>query len=203
VAWCLALWLCIKGHSRFLPLGILLGLTLALELAAEWCIYWSCSFKWLYHIYVVIEYSLLCWYFIRASRTPYTPLIKYSIPVFALLSVIISAEVYHFKEFPGLNINLAGMFVSVICTGVLINLDSKIHNTIRGHPDFWIGCGLLVFYAGTFFSNGLYSYLMSLDRNHALQLFDVVNKPLNIILYSCLITGFVCAIPRKSSTLSS
>jgi hypothetical protein len=63
--------------------------------------------------------------------------------------------------------------------------------------------GWLTFFTGTVFSNGLYSYLQGLDREQALALFAIVNKPLNIILYSCNITGFICAAIQKSTTLSS
>jgi hypothetical protein len=122
--------------------------------------------------------------------------------MFAAVSAGLSANMYPVMKFPGLNINIEGMLLAVICTGVLFNLDSQAHPQIYQHPDFWICCGLLVFYSGTFFSFGLFSHLLALDEAHALKLFSVVTKPLNLILYGCLITGFLCAMPRTSISRS-
>ena len=157
------------------------------------------EFVWLYHLFVIIEYALLCLYFSNAMETKYRRVVLMSIPLFLVFSLSLSYWLYHFKNLPGININTEGFLVGIICAYVLMNLNTKVYPTILKHPDFWICCGLLIFFGGTFFSHGLYSYLHSLDRQQALRLFSIVNKPLNIILYSCLIIGFVCAIPRRSS----
>lgn len=179
-----------------------MGLTLVVELLAEWSIYSGYKFIWMYHVFVIAEYSLLCLYFIKVTVPKYGIYIRYSIIIFAAVSAGLSASMYPITHLPGLNINLEGMLLAVICSGVLFNLDSRLHPKIYQHPDFWICCGLLVFYSGTFFSFGLYSQLLALDERQALKLFSVVTKPLNLILYSCLITGFLCAMPRTSISRS-
>ena len=172
--------------------------TLGVELLAEWLIYHHKEFAWMYHVFVVIEYGLLCAYFYRvvASRA-WKKWIAWSIPVYAVVSIALSLYMYEPSDLPGQNINIEGILVSVMCALVLFNLDSRLHANITHHPDFWICCGLLIFFAGTFFSNGIFSYLMSLDREQARKMFSMVNKPLNLILYSCLIVGFICAKLRK------
>lgn len=115
------------------------------------------------------------------------------------ISLSISIWHYQFEDFPGANINTEGVFVCTICTYVLLNLDIHQYKAIHRNPDFWICLGLLVFFAGTFFSNGVLSYILDLDRERAFKLFSTINQPINLILYSCFIIGFLCAIPRKST----
>jgi hypothetical protein len=90
------------------------------------------------------------------------------------------------------------VLICIICTYVMLNLDIQLFDAIYKQPDFWISLGLLIFFGGTFFSNGLYTYLYELDPVQAKKLFNIINSPLNLIQYTCFIIGFVCAIPRKS-----
>jgi hypothetical protein len=197
-AWCLSLILVSNKHDRYLPLCLLMGVTLGVELLAEWLIYHHHDFAWMYHVFVIIEYALLGWYFYRVVASPvWQKWIVWSIPVYAAVSMALSVYMYEPSDLPGQNINIEGILVSVMCAAVLLNLDTKVHASMTRHPDFWICCGLLVFFAGTFFSNGLFSYLVSLDREQARKMFSMVNKPLNLILYSCLTIGFICAKLRK------
>jgi len=170
-----------------------------MELIVAWLYSKGLKFIWLYHFYAIVEYTLLCIYFIQVISLRYRLLVVYSIILFVLASASISYWYYHYKYFPGANINTEGVLICVICTYVLMNLDIHLFNAIHKHPDFWISLGLLIFFVGTFFSNGLYTYLSGMNRDLANRLFDIINKPLNLILYSCFIIGFICAIPRKST----
>jgi hypothetical protein len=174
-----------------------MGFTLAVELWADWSWRNGREFLWIYNVFVVVEYGLLCWYFKNIPRGVLKKYIGWSVVLFAVVSVVVSVSLYGFSKFPGQNINLEGILISFICAAVLFNLDSRLYPTISRHPDFWICCGWLIFFAGTFFSNGLLYYLMSMHVDHAKKIFESLNRPLNLILYSCLIVGFVCAIPRK------
>ena len=174
-----------------------MGLTLAVELWADWSSRRELQFLWLYNVFVIVEYGLLCWYFWKISGSWLKKYILLSIPVFAAISVVVSIRLYGFNKYPGQNINIEGMLLTVICAGVLFNLDSKVHASIIRHPDFWICCGWLIFCTGTFLSNGLLTYLMSLDHAVANRVFEMINHPLNLVLYTCLTLGFICAIPRK------
>lgn len=193
-----------KGQSRYRSLCLLLGLTLAVELTAEFLIAAKVDFTWLYHIFVVVEYSLVCVYFLQLMEARYRKIILFSIPVFACVSLGISHYMYNFRSFPGMNINTEGFLVCLVSSYSLLNLpEAKEYNRVVKHPDFWITVGWMIFFAGTFFSNGLYSYLYGLNREQALELFALVNKPLNLVLYSCLTIGFICAALPKYFTRSS
>ncbi|MBL7700398.1 MAG: hypothetical protein JNK79_19690 [Chitinophagaceae bacterium] len=199
MAWILSLILCMRGRRRYLPLCILFAITVSEELIVAWMVAKKLEFIWIYHIYALFEYTLLCLYFMQITPPKIRKLVRYSIPLFAIISLSISQWLYHYAVFPGANINTEGIFLCIICTYVLLNLDIHEFSAIHKNPDFWISLGLLVFFAGTFFSNGLFTYILDLDQQRALQLFSIINKPFNLILYACFIIGFLCAIPRTST----
>jgi hypothetical protein len=193
-----------QGNKRYRPLCLLLGITLLEELVADVLYNAKVDFTWIYHLFVIVEYGFVSWYFAGLVKEKYARIVWASIPAFAVYSASVSYWVYGFRSFPGMNINSEGLLVCIICSYILMNLpDVRWYDRLVKHPDFWICLGWLTFFTGTVFSNGLYSYLHGLDRDQALALFAVVNKPLNIVLYSCNITGFICAAIQKSTTLSS
>lgn len=174
-----------------------MGVTTAVELWADWSSRTGGSFLWLYHIFVIIEYVLLCWYFFTATVSKSLRIgIVCSVPIFIAGSLWVSHTFYGFEGFPGHNINAEGLLVWIMCTGVMFNLDTRQHARAVRHPDFWIVCGWLVFFVGTFFSNGLLNLLIAHSKDDGLRIFTIFNRPLNLILYSCLTVGFICAIRR-------
>ena len=182
---------------------MLLVATFIVELGAELAIAAKVDFTWMYHLFVVVEYSLISWYFSNIVDKKFRKVILGSIPFFVLVSLSISYWMYGFRSFPGMNINTEGILVSIISSYTLLNLpDATKYNRMVQHPDFWICFGWMAFFTGTFLLHGLYSYLHGLDRMQALELFTWINRPLNIVLYSCLITGFLCVILRKSTLRS-
>ena len=199
VAWILSIIVCMKGQRRFLPLCIVLTVQMAEELIVAWLHASGQEFVWIYHIYVVIDYTMFCIYFMPSISLKYQKWVILSIVIFAVASVCISYWYYRFENYPGVNINTEGVLICIICTYVLLNLDIQLFDAIYKHPNFWFSLGLLIFFGGTFFSNGLYTYLYELDPVQAKKLFNIINSQLNLIQYTCFIIGFVCAIPRKST----
>lgn len=191
--------LCMKGQRRFVPLCIVLTVQLAMELTIAWMFVRKLEFAWIYHIYAPFDYTLFCVYFMQLVSLKYRRWITVSILLFALASASISYWYYHFQTFPGANINTEGVLICIICTYVLLNLDIRQYDAIYKNPDFWICLGVIVFFGGTFFTNGLYTYLHEMDPVQAKKLFNIVNSPLNLIQYSCYTIGFLCALPRRSS----
>jgi len=157
------------------------------------------GFEWIYHLFNPIEYSVLCSYYLKAcnvSRLKGT--VAWSIPVFILFSLFISCFLYHFKSLPALNINVEGCLLFIIFTHLLFSLEVHINIFIYTIPDFWISVGILIFFGGVFVLFGLYSKLHYLDKIRTLELFDIITKPLNIILYSCFITGLIYSIRNEN-----
>jgi hypothetical protein len=187
-----------KGQRRFLPLCIVLTIQVAMEFTAAWMYVRRMEHEWMYHIYAPIDYTLFCLYFMPLVSPKYQRWITVSIPLFAVVSASISYWYYHFQTFPGANINTEGVLICIICTYVLLNLDIRRYDAIYKNPDFWISLGVIIFFGGTFFTNGVYTYLQEIDKVQAKKLFTIVNTA-NLIQYTCYIIGFLCALPRKSS----
>lgn len=177
----------------------MLTIQLAEELIVAWLFVRKMEFIWIYHIYALFDYTLFSIYFMQLVSPKFQRWIVASIILFVLISASISYWYYNFKSFPGANINTEGVFICIICIYVLLNLDIRRYDAIYKNPDFWISLGVVIFFSGTFFTNGLYTYLYQIDKQQAIKLFNIVNSPLNLIQYTCYIIGFLCAIPRRSS----
>jgi hypothetical protein len=155
----------------------------------------------LYHSFNIVEYPLLCAFLLYAVKQPKIKLaIQISILFYIITCFSISQFYYHFKNFPGLNINIEAIFLSLICTYILFNLEIDEERSILKNENFWISAGLLIFFGTTFFYNGIYTKLINIDTEKALDLFGLINRPLNIILYSSIIIGILCLQTNKKRT---
>ena len=188
----------LKGHKRYLYLAALMSLTLIVELYAEILGKKGYDFSWIYHAFNAFEYMLFVFFLLFSVKdSRIQKVIKYSIPIFVIGGLSISLLLYNFSGFPGLNINIEGFLLFLICTYILFNLEINSRQNILGHSEFWICTGILIFFGCTFFYNGIYTNIFNLDKATALRLFGVLNKPLNIILYSFIIIGTLCLKIRK------
>ena len=197
-AFLLSLITFLKGHKRFLILSILLLITSFVELLVLELIKKGLAFTWIYHLFNLLEYSLLSLFLMQSIKSPkIANAIKLSIPMFILVAFLISLFYYRFKNLPGININIEGLLLSVSCTYILLNLEIYRNQSILYCSNFWICLGILIFFGGTFFFNGIYRLIVNLDKTEALRLFSIINSPLNIILYSFIIIGILCLLPNK------
>ncbi len=191
-----------KGHKKYLGLSILLFVTTALEVYVRYCISHHIDFTYLYHAYIAIEYPVLCWFLLGAISSPNIKnVMRVSILVYIVVSLAISFFHYHFQDYPGLNINMEGFLQSVLCTYILFNLDVKAELSIVRNQYFWICSGILIFYGTTFFFNGVYTKILNIDADKALELFGIINIPLNIILYAFISIGIVCLLTNRKLTI--
>lgn len=195
--------ICYRTRSRkYILLAILLTATLFVELMAEVLYDKHQPFVWAYHGFVVLEYSLLCLYYLQSIGVTYARFaVRLSMPLFFVLSLGLSYFFYGFVSFPGLNIDIEGFLLFLLFTHLLFNLRDPEETSIYSHPDFWMALGPMVFFGGTFLFNGVYTRLFQMDRSKALELFGIINRPLNIFLYGSLITGLLCSI-RKTKSIS-
>jgi hypothetical protein len=174
-------------------LSILLFLTSAMELYVQYLISKQVDFTYMYHSFLVVEYPLFCWFLLDAIKPgKFSNAVKISIPVYMVISLLLSIFYYQFKGFPGLNINMEGILQSIVCTYVLFNLEVQEDRSILKNPYFWICSGILIFFGTTFFFNGVYSKVLNMDGDKALQLFGIINKPLNLIFYALILIGILC-----------
>lgn len=186
-----------QGGQAFFYFIVLLSTTLIVELLAEFFIKYKIKFVWAYHIYVVIEYALLCFYYAATPGSTQKWPVKKTVPIFAVFSLYVSQSIYRFQEFPGININTSGLLLFVLYTHLLFSLNVLGDMHFYKQADFWISIGILLFFGGTFLFNAIYWPLLEMDEKKALELFAIINKPLNLLLYGCIIIGLLCSIPKK------
>lgn len=190
-----------KGHKRFLILGVLLFITTSMELYVQYLIKKGIDFTYLYHAFIAIEYPLFCWFLLGAVKPgSFSNAMKISIPIYIIISLLLSITKYHFEGFPGLNINLEGILQSIVCTYILFNLEVQEDRSILKNHYFWICSGILIFFGTTFFFNGVYTKVLNMDNNKALLLFGIINKPLNLIFYALILIGTLCLLTTRKPT---
>ena len=182
-----------KGDKRFFYLAWLLGITLFVELMAEVLIRLNKEFVWAYHLYTPFNYAFFALYLRQyISSATVKKLIIFSIVLFFAVSYSLSGFLYDFNDFPGICITINGLLLTAISVYYIFNINQQEGLSFLKNPNIWIVIGILFFFGGTAFFNGVYTKLMNLNKARALNLFGIINKPLNISLYSCINIGLVC-----------
>ncbi len=100
---------------------------------------------------------------------------------------------YKLTDFPGLQMNLLGFLLISISLYVLLTLEPIYDIPIYKHPVAWICIGIIVFYTGTFFLNGIYNYLVETKSKSRILIHTIINNGLNCFMYSCFIVGLTCS----------
>ena len=118
-------------------------------------------------------------------------IVLFSIPVYVIVSIVLSIF-WGFQKYPGLQINIEGIFLIILAIIGLFSIEPKINNKITSIPFFWICVAVLVYYSGIFTYNGLYHYI---EQRSSLgsELGFYILKIFNYILYICLSIAFVCS----------
>jgi hypothetical protein len=201
-AFILSLIAFLNGYKRFGFISALMLTTSLVELTALYYINRNTDFTWMYHVYNVIEYTLFSLFLSGSVKSDgIKKIIWISIPAFIIIGQLISYYHYRFSGFPGLNINIEGLLLSIICVYILFNMEVIEDVSVFKNYNLWICSGIFIFFGTTFFYNGVYTKIAHLHGDRALILFGIINRPLNIILYSLIITGILCLpISRKSIT---
>ena len=199
---CLGIYVIRKGNKKYKFITWLLGITLFVELLAEVLIKIKIEFVWAYHLYTPFNYALLALHFKQFFvNKGVKKAVNISIMVFFIFSYSLSILLYNLTDFPGLIITVDGLLIVIICVYYLLNINPEDEKVFFRNANVWISIGLIFFFGGTSFFNGVYTKLFELDKGTALQLFGIINKPLNILLYSSINIGLLCLAVRKKSII--
>jgi hypothetical protein len=173
----------------------MLLITLSVETFAH---FWMRENTWLFNIFIGFEFIFYFWLYsgqIESRLLKKTFLLF--IPIFvivALLNIFFYQGLYKFNTYTH---SFGSILISVCAISYykqLLNNDSP--QPLTKVPMFWIGTGLLVFYACNIFFTGLFHYILSVSMSLATQLFTIV-QILNIIMYSLFTVGIVCSAMRQ------
>ncbi len=187
------------GGKKSLYLVLVLLATLIVEIFSTLSIAFHLHFDWAYHLFNPIEYTLFCLYYLKACEVnKYKNIIRLSIPAFCLTSLLLSTFRYGFHSMPAMNINLEGFLLMILYTHLLFAIETDMYVPVHRYTDFWIAVGVMIFFGGAFVFLGLYPRLFDLNFDATMQLFGVITRPLNIVLYTCIIIGYLCSVRKKN-----
>jgi len=190
-----------NGHKRFVYIFYLLILTEGIELLVFLLLKLKLRFAYIYHIYTIVEFSLIALYF-RSLFTSkvFKLLVGYSIPIYCIYSLAMSAFYYQFRALPGLNLAFEGLLLFMFCIYTLFKHDPGTNGSFFSDPDILLTLGIFIFFGATFFYNGVYTTLLRYNESRALELFMFINKPLNLVMYSLINISFICLRMKKKYT---
>lgn len=159
------------------------------------------SHYFIFHIYIPIEYILLCIYYLTLIENKIVRLlIAGSAAIFFLFNLlyyILDNKAFFAPSFSSFVVSAVLLSFWIICFFVeLFQKEEKIY--LLSYSAFWVNTGNLLFYAGCLFVMGLYFTLLEKDRVLAGKML-YINYTLNLILYIMYLIAFTCFRPRKIS----
>lgn len=182
-----------KSFKDLKVLAVLLFFSILSELLAYTSHLTDYSYYIVYNIYLPLEYVLYAYYFsLNFKNSLVRKIFLFSIPVFVIVSIIFSVLI-GFRKYPGLQINIEGIFLIVQAIIGLFSIEPKINSKITSIPFFWICVAVLVYHSGIFTYNGLYHYVMEQNSSLGRKLSFYILQISNYILYICFSIAFVCS----------
>lgn len=161
----------------------------------------------MYNIFTSIEFLFYSYlFYIHLNKPALKKVPLFFIPVYIISVSLNILFIQGFnKTFHSYTFLLGSFFIVVFCCCFFYEsvLPEKIDEQLSRQPFFWICCGLLIFYLGSVIINALFEYLKSNDlRVEGRRIYDLINRSLNVILYSSFCIAFyLCPDNRKKYSL--
>ncbi len=184
-----------KYQNGFMLFPWVMGLTVVTEMLTATLAYGFNTNPFIvYHFYAPIHFTLMaCFFYQLVDSKSIKKIIQASIVVYIVTSISLTLLFYEFTDFPGLMANMTGLLLILISLYVLLTLEPIYNVSIYKHPVAWVCVGMIVFYTGTFFLNGIYNYLIVTKSPNRILIHSVINNGLNCFMYSCFIVGLICS----------
>jgi len=159
---------------------------------------------WLYNIFTAIEFIFYTFLFAENFKLPILKKAAYLfMPLLVCFSIINSRFLQGPDHFHTYTLLFGSFFMVFFCCCYFYEwvLPEQITLNLVKQPFFWICVGLLLFYLGSVIINALYEYLRSSDMDkEGRRIYGLINRSLNVILYSSFIISFrICRNNRKES----
>lgn len=155
----------------------------------------------LYNVFTSFEF---CFYFYVFYRTFKKEALQkaalLAIPVYLVVDIISMSWLQSFHRFHTISYRIATIAIVYFCFCYfkqLLEVDTRV-NVMRT-PMFWVACALLFFYAGFFFYFTAFDYVAYTKSTLNLQVWRMLSRGLNILLYSFFLIALVCNLKRPTS----
>jgi len=145
-----------------------------------------------FHFLTPVQYSLLAYfYWTILDKENIKKIISISIPVFWLVSFLISFYVQKFDSYNSYSLLLQNFLVtlwSLFYFGSLVRGDGV--QQLEKNPVFYISAGIFFFSLSDFFIEGIMDYLIKVKNEDSLTLY-YISEILSFILYAIFILAFL------------
>lgn len=204
-----AIFFYIKKRNKIILYFIpFLFLTVMVEFIGRWGTFPKGFRKFaMYNIFTTIEflfYSFL--FYTHFNKVIYKRIVLFFIPSYILVVALNLIFIQGLnKTFHSYTFLLGSFFIVVFCCCFFYEsvLPEQIDQQLSKQPFFWICCGLLIYYLGSVIINALFEYLTSNDlREQGKRIYDIINRSLNVVLYSSFCIAFYLC-PNNKKTYSS
>ncbi len=138
---------------------------------------WSNNF--IYNTHSVIRLYLFSWYFIRLGH-PFMQRVKLAVPIlftaFLLVNFIWYEDFFNRENLSSRLLATEAAMLLLFCLQYFIYLLLEDRDTpLKDQPGFWVGAGLSIYVASSFFIFLFYTYLISQNPQFAVGIWDVHN----------------------------
>jgi hypothetical protein len=175
-------------------LRLLLWFGLATEACVEVLQFQKAEENIPYYFYLPLEYGLLVFFYHANSKRQLLKTVLFtSIFIFFIVSILLSSIQYQFHGYPSTIFNISCILNTAWIILLFFDLNFIEKIPITKLPLFWIYSALLIFFAGMFFYNGIYTYFLKEDTVLANNLRKYISITLNYILYLLLTYAFICS----------
>lgn len=190
-----------RRDSILKPIGYLLVIAIITEGLVEWRVQLDKPYYFFYHFYGPIEYFFLCLFFVKVIQKKIFQIIIYAtIPFFVTISLLISFNLLKLEGYQGMNTIIRGTFLIFWALIALFNLPYEKDLSIFRIPAFWILLGVLFYYGGVFFINGVYNGIQKnypADKDYYRKIHNIINLAFNYYLYIMISIGILCLAKKK------
>ncbi len=189
-----------KNDKKFIIICWLLFFSIITESVSEYFRFYAEAKRYSpYHFYIPIEYCLVTFYFSKLiQNVVLKKLMLISIPVFVLLSTIISIYLQGINDFPSWQYNIEGTLIIIWCVISLFNLPLNPNLNIFKTFQFWFCIAFMIMFAGQFFLNGFFNPLKNTNPEVKDKLIFIYYI-LNYLFYTLLIFGLLCSRATRKS----
>lgn len=198
------LFLIFKKRDRNLKyIGALLLISFLTEVTVEILIQSGRPYYFLYHFYGLLDYILLVYYLYKNQPVKFIrSVMLWSIPLVFFTCLYLSIFRIGLNNYQGMNIIIRGAILILFSIITLFTFHDE--KPIYRVPVFWISVGLIIFFSGTFFMNGVYNGLIKnypTDKNYYKKLHGIINLGFNYLLYLIFCLAIICSPPKKKYAL--
>lgn len=183
-------------------------LTVTVEFIGYLSVYYNLGNKnyRIYNIFNLVEFVFYAFLFYNNFKIQILKKLSIAfIPLliaFSLINYLFFQGIDHFHTYTLL---FGSFFMVFFCCCYFYEwvLPDQISQNLLKQSFFWICVGLLLFYLGSVIINALFEYLRSSDMlQEGKKIYTLINKSLNIVLYTSFSISFILCRNNKKSSLS-